>query len=539
MANLFANRIFIGKNKRYSFEDRPAMITIVDDPHRFKLLVTGRQVSKSTYLAGSQIVKSEAYAPYKSLYLSPTYKQTSVFSHDRLAPTISQSPAIVSMIDKSCLSNVLEKEFTNGSKINLLYAKDNADRARGQSVDGIDFDEIQDMHISKIEPVVSESMFASPHKHKTYSGTPKSFSNAINAKWNESDKREWMVRCHHHGPHPYHQPLTIKNVGLAGPICDKCGKPLDVLDGVWVITTTKTSAGADPYIHGYRIPQIMIPTNKVKLPSGAMGILDWDDFLLSIKNTDEATVQNEKFGYSADSAEKPITEEMLRRICNEFRSMPVEYCDWMIGEYTFAGVDWGAGLGSATALVIGQFNPKHKDVFNHIYYRKFDGKKANPEYCVPEILADCRKFRVKRFHADWGSGLGINSKIYDQMGEEFITTNYWSSSISSKTINYHEDLNRFTLNRTYTMAKFIEAKSSRKIRTAFRWDEYKPFAIDLMNVYMEKRKNGDRFYDHEAGTQDDFFHAEIYCWLIACWMRYSEAMLEKRSDGRFSVANPM
>lgn len=515
------------------------MITIVDDPHRFKLLMTGRQVSKSTYLAGSQVVKSEAYAPYRTLYLSPTYKQTSVFSHDRLGPTLRQSPAIAAMIDSSCLSNVLEKELSNGSKIHLLYAKDNADRARGLSVDGIDFDEAQDMHLKSVEPVVAESLFASKHKHRSYSGTPKSFSNGINGLWNLSDKREWMVRCHRHGPKPYHQPLTMKNIGLSGQICDKCGFDINVMDGVWVVTSSKTSTGATPHIHGYRIPQIMLPTTNVALPSGATGVLDWDDFLLSIKNSDEATILNEKLGYPADSADKPLTEEMLRRYCNELRPMPKEYESWMIGEYTFAGVDWGAGLGSATILTIGQFNPKRPSIFNYVYHRKFDGKSANPEICVPEILADCQKFRVKRLHADWGSGLGINSRIYDKMGEEFITTNYWSSGISSKTINFSNDLNRFTVNRTYTMAKFIEAKSKGSIRTAYRWGDYSAFAMDLTNVFMELRKNGDRYYDHEPNTQDDTFHSEIYCWLIACWMRYSSSMLSRSSEEKFSTSNPM
>lgn len=538
-ANLVANRVFLKKNMPYTFNDRPWMIDIFDDDHRHVLMKTARQVSKSTWLAARVLTNTEACAPYTVLYLSPTFKQTSVFSHDRLGPTIKDSPHIAVRVDEDCLDNVLEKEFVDGSLIYLSYAKDNADRCRGLTVDEVDYDEIQDMQLDVVSAVTGESLFTSAWKREGYSGTPKSFSNPVEKTWRKSDQREWMVRCWHHGARAYHQKLTRRSVGLLGQICDRCGNALNTLDGLWVRTSTRNEDGSAPHIHGYHLPQIIFPTMETVLPNGGHGFLDWKDFLLKIANMDDATCANEKFGESADSAEMPISEDQLRAMCAAGIEMPTGYLDSMVGSYTFAGVDWGAGISSATALVIGQFNPKNPAKFRILFCRRFHKKDANPQYCVPEILRLCTLFRVKRLHADWGSGLGQNSRILEEMGDDYITTNYWSSSISGKNIAFDENLNRFVLNRSVTMSRFFEALKRQGFEVGFSWEDFRTFASDILNVRKEERTNGDPIFVHAADSMDDFCHATIYCWLIACWMKYSENFVDgaRKTQGT-KIHNP-
>lgn len=522
MANLVANRIYIKKNTPYSFLDRPWMIDIFDDPHRYILLKTARQVSKSTTIGARILTNTEVYAPYSVIYLSPSFRQTASFSHDRLGPTIKDSPHLQVRMDQDCLDNVLEKEFADGSFIYLSYAKDNADRVRGISGDELDLDEIQDMDLDAVEKVVRESLFVSPHKRRLYSGTPKSFSNGIERRWRESDQREWMVRCRRHGPKPYHQKLTRRNVGKTGPICDRCGALLYTPDGLWVRTSTRTAEGKEPYIHGYHLPQIIFPTTETQLAPGKFGFLDWGEFLRDIESvdTDDATVANEKFGESADSAEKPITEDQLRALCVPQMRMPTQYADYMLGEYTFAGIDWGEGK-APTVLAIGQFSPKNPKKFRLLFARKYSGRDARPEVCVPDILRLCEAFRVKRAHADWGGGFGQNSRLHEARGDEFLSTNYWSSSISGKNIAFDENLNRFVLNKSITFTRFFEALKRGGIEVAMCWEDFQNFGKDVLAEFREQRKNGDPYFDHHPNEPDDFLHAFVYCWLIACWIRYS------------------
>ncbi len=531
-ANLVANRIFVKQGQPYSFLDRPFMVQIFDDDHRYIALKTARQVSKSTTIAARMITRCETYAPFSSLYLSPSEKQTGRFSHDRLGPTIKDSPHVAAMVGEDSLQNVYEKSFNNGSKIALTYAKENADRARGISADAIDYDEVQDMNLGPVEAVTRESLFTSEYKFRLYSGTPKSLSNGLEQRiWRKSDQREWMVRCRHHVP-VYHQKLTPKNIGKHGPICDSCGRALNTLDGLWVKTSSRTDEGKTPFIHGYHIPQIIFPTTKQQIGVGKdgkpiFGFLDWGEFLLEIENSDEVWVLNEKFGESADSAEKPITEDQLRALCDPLVNLPTVYEPWMIGELTYAGIDWGAGSKSSTALVIGQFDPKNPRFFKIIFCRRFHKREADPKTCVPEILRLLNVFRVKRAHADWGSGLGLNSRIDEARGDDFLTKNYWSSAIAGKKIAYNKEIDAFVLNRSVAISRFFEALKRQAIKVAFTWDHYKAFGSDILNVFREERKNGDPFYDHNPDTMDDFLHATIYCWQIASWMKYSQGFIDQ------------
>lgn len=530
-ANLVANRIFIKKNIPYSFVDRPFMAAIFNDPHPQIGLMTARQVSKSTTLASDAIVRSEVYAPYTTLMVTPSQDQTRKFSHDRLGPSIETSPAVRAQVTSEQLSSVLEKEFISGSKIYLSYAKDNPDRARGITADDLKLDEVQDMILSLVEPVLRESMFTSRHKRVWWSGTPKSMSNGIEQRvWRQSDQREWMVRCWHCSNAeglPFHQKLTLKNVGKKGPICTRCGHMLNTLDGQWVITSTRTEQGKEPKIHGYHIPQIVFPTMDVEVAPGLTGFLDWQELLEALDSPeyDEATLLNEKFGESADSEDRPVKEDELRAICTPNARMVTRYHDWMQGEQVFAGVDWGHGT-SATVLAIGQFDPRDRDVFRYLFMRKFQGRDTDPKICIPQILRLCHDFRVHRLHADYGGGFGLNSQIRDARGDEFLTKNYWSASVRGKNVQYNESMDAYVLNRSLNISRFFQAIKRMQMSCSFSWEEFKPFARDIMHVFREERKNGDMYYDHKPEEPDDAMHAMIYAWLIASFMRYGTDRIE-------------
>lgn len=525
-ANLVANRIQIKPGVPYSFDDRPFMKAVFDDPYPRIGLKTARQISKSTFLASDAIINCEGFAPYAVLVLTPSQDQSRKFSYDRLGPTIEYSPSVKAQMDPRGLDNVFEKSFKSGSKIYISYAKENADRVRGITADQIDYDEIQDMNLRAVEAVTKESLFTSRWKRRRYSGTPKSFSNGIEQLiWKQSDQREWMVRCRHHAP-VYHQKLTLKNVGKSGPACDRCGRALNTLDGLWVATSTVTSQGKEPRIHGYHLPQIIFPTTGVEVSPGRMGFLDWDEFLSDLQTQDEATILNEKFGESADSEERPVKEDELRAMCDETREHPVAYADWMINEPTFAGVDWGYGIKSATVLTIGQFDPANPKEFRYVFMKRYFKKDADPNSCIPDILSLMAQFRVMRCHADFGSGLGLNSQIEDARGEDFITTNYWSSSIGGKKIKFDLDLNRYVLNRSVHITRFFQAIKRRQLKCAFRWADFRPFAQDIMHVFREERRNGDPYYDHKPDEPDDSMHAMIYCWLIASFTKFQNNGVE-------------
>lgn len=531
-SNLVANRIFIKKNTPYSFADRPFMQAIFDDPHNQIGLKTARQVSKSTTLAADAIINCEARAPYTSLIVTPSQDQTRKFSHDRLGPTIETSPAVRAQVTADELKNVQEKEFISGSKIYMSYAKDNPDRARGITSDEIKIDEVQDVVLSLVEPVLRESMFTSRFQRMWWSGTPKSMSNGIEQRvWRQSDQREWMVRCwrcSNGSGLPFHQKLTMDNIGKRGPVCKRCGNLVNTLDGQWVITSTRTEQGKEPKIHGYHLPQIIFPTRDVEVAPGVKGFLNWGQFLEDIESqeTTDAIIMNEKFGESADSEDRPVKEDELMAMCDPALAMGATYNDAWIGSRMFAGIDWGQNK-SATVLVIGQFEPDNPELFRYVFMRKFKGVDADPKTVIPQILRLMRDFRVYRCHADYGSGFGMNSQIADGTPEGFLSKNYWSASIRGKGIKYNVDIDAYVLNRSLHITRFFQAIKRGQMKCAFRWEDFREFARDVMHVFREERKNGDMFYDHKPDEPDDAMHAMIYAWLIASFYKYGHGDIQR------------
>jgi hypothetical protein len=335
-----------------------------------------------------------------------------------------------------------------------------------------------------------------------------------------------MVRCAHHTP-IYHQKLTLKNIGRLGQICDKCGQPINPCDGLWVRTCTRTAEGKEPRVHGYHIPQIIFPTLDVEVAPGINGFLDWPEFLATLEDPtiDAATIANELFGESADSEERPITEDELRAACMSTETMVTDYAPWMQDQFTFAGIDWGQGAPSATVLAIGQFAPKNPKLFDYVFLKKYTGHDTDPKVCIPDILRLLALFRVHRVHGDWGSGFGLNSQLRDALGDEVVTANYWHSGIKNK-IKYNMDINAYILNRTVHLSRFFQAFKQQQMRVHMRWEDFQSCAKDILAEFREARRDGTLYFDHKLNEPDDALHAMIYCWFIASLNRYGTEGVE-------------
>ena len=391
--------------------------------------------------------------------------------------------------------NVTTYRFKNNSRTSLGYAASNPDRLRGPTHDMVSFDEIQDMIIKAVCPVVEESLFTSNYKFTKYAGTPKTPENGIELEWKRSDQREWMVRCEHHSP-IHHIKLGLDCIGKHAIICPKCGNPINVNNGQWVATAPN---GTFP---GYHISQLQC------------SFADHANLLGKLEIQDEDKIYNEMLGESFGEAKRPTTRGALMAACNSLR---MEQSDTIKNYYTknkiYAGIDWGRGIKSATVLSIGLWV---NDKFRFIFIRQWIGKNADPSICMPEIFSILQVFHVNRVHVDWGDGAGMISSLQDFFSDkdgDIVTSNYWSSGIGAKKVNYDKSLCRFVCNRTYAMAQFF--RKIGKTIEFFNWPEFELFAKDFINIHQEFRQNGDPYFDHTG--PDDTFHACLYTYLIAIW----------------------
>lgn len=134
MPSQFTEKAFIMPNEAgdgqgpFSFEGRAHLKRIYDTPARRILLCCGRQVEKSTMLGNRAICYSVLVPWLRILYVSPSATQTKTFSNDRIKEPIETSPVLRKFTTTMLSQNILEKQFTNRSKITLRYAFLNADR---------------------------------------------------------------------------------------------------------------------------------------------------------------------------------------------------------------------------------------------------------------------------------------------------------------------------------------------------------------------------------------------------------------------------
>jgi len=506
LSNWIANSVYVKKGKRFSFKGRAWVPALFDTPARKRVWKMSRQVGKSTGGAAEACARQCLIDNFYILYVAPEQDQTRKYSHDKLKPIIEESPII--NLHKGWPENVFERGFVRPSggmgKIYLKYAKHNPDSCRGITADMVHYDEIQDQDLAVTEPVIREVMFTSEHGISLYTGTPKSLVNPVEKKWRMSDQREWLVRCHHHSPVKYIR-LGIKSIGKLGPICHHCGNLLDVDDGLWV----KHNPGAK--IAGFHVNQLHCKISH-SLPH------KWEEILDKFEDTDRSLFLNEVLGESADTAEVPINEAVLKKICDPDFVMSDDPRPKTMNYYNFAGIDWGHGQFSTT-LAIGQMD-QSVGKFRYVYLKKYEGKQCSPKFCIPDMVRIINRFQCARVHGDHGGGFGLNDRLEEELAKTgrdgLVTSNYWSNSATSKDASWvtaGQLIPRLTLNKTNALATFIRKMHQRKLLFP-QWKDLAPFSEHFTNVRKEINERDGTFRYDRAGM-DDMFHACAYAEVIA------------------------
>lgn len=364
---------------------------------RKTVVLTGRQVSKSTSIAAHGVVLAAARRRFQTLYVTPLFEQIRRFSSNYVRPFIEESPIRPMLIGVGTEKSVLQRSFKNKSIMHFSYASLTADRARGIKADRCAFDEVQDLDPDHI-PIIEESMSHSSYGISQYTGTPKTRDNTIEVKWEQSSMAEWVIKCSackkYNIPSldhdldkmigPWHEDIgEFKNGKRPGTICAKCGKAVDPRTGRWV----HRHAERRQLFAGYHIPQIIMPIHYSNPEKWSV--------LLSKRNLmGAATFYNEVLGESCDIATKLVTKTELER-AGSLNKNTEEEAVKKLGHYQHRvlAVDWGGGgeegVSYTAVAVMGFRLDGHIDV---IYGKKL----PNPQDHVGEAR-ECRRL-FSRFH---------------------------------------------------------------------------------------------------------------------------------------------
>jgi len=473
----------------FSLKDRQYLKPLYNSPRKRHVYKFSRQCEKSTTLASKQVIYGVNSPSFKCLYVSPTSKQTRVFSALRLKEFL-DSPFIKhKMIDGDCEKSVFRKSINNRSQFFLEYCFLTPDRVRGTSADKIDIDEVQDIQTDFI-PVIEEAASHSKFKIFTYAGTPKTMDNTIEYYWEKSTQRELAVRC---SCGFWNVNFGVKNIGKEGLICSKCGKLLDNKSQEWVYTGSKDA----PY-EGFHLSQLNVPWMS-----------DWKEILVKLELYSPERFHNEVLGLAYDSGSRPITQAELMACCKD---RPMGTGNERYSSPVFAGIDWSITSDvSYTVLTIGEYQPFPTNFKVH-YCKAYSQSQADPKVQVADIIETCKRFGVAVIGADWGAGSVQNLELANVFGAGRVIQFYHTGNQQER-IKYNKKRWIYTTNRTFVMADLFQDFIKGKIEL-FNWEQFKkPFGEHILNIYVDVRKQQQRetlYYDHRIDKPDDTAHSILF-----------------------------
>lgn len=484
--------------KKVSFKDYPFHYAVYDGVFPALLKKTSRQVGKSTMACNFMITESIARPFFKTLFVAPTKEQTSKFSNTRLSKTLNYSPLVRKRFcGYEDTDNVFLKVLSNGSEISLSYASDDPDRIRGISADRIALDEVQDMDLTAVIPVVKECASNSDYGYETYMGTPKSMENGIEWLWQQSTQSEWIMKCGGCGKFAFVD--DAKSIGKHGPICVKCGGPLKPREGQWY----EMNPGAR--IKGFHISQPMLPLNSENP-------VRWERILDKLENYAASRFKNEVLGVSDAIGTRMISKEELEALCDpDFRMEypPLEnYLDFVA---ISGGVDWsGGGSAGESRTVAWVWGLMPDNRLKMLYYRIFPGR--NQVEDVREVAQTFDAFRCNVVCGDAGEGAVANAMLAEHLGAHRVWQVQYSGSVSSHVKwNGHD---KFILDRS----AFIDSYMLMLKKGGVQFGnvlEMQPAIKDILAEFEEVTQNGmgKKVWRHAPTQPDDALHAGLFAWV--------------------------
>lgn len=318
------------------------------------VLITGRQVSKSTSLAAQGVILSNCIPYFNTLFVTPLFEMIRRFSGNYVRGFIDESPVKRLWTSTETSSNVLQRSFTNKSNMFFSFAFLDADRTRGLNCDKIGYDEVQDLDETFI-PIIAETMSGSPYGGlQQFAGTPKTLDNTIEKLWGRSSQAEWVItceRCHYDNvpalDHdlqqmigPWHENISEE---VPGVICAKCRRPILPRNGRWIHENPDRVGD----FNGYHVPQLIMPMHYAD-PDKWQILVGKSEGLFG---TPENVFYNECCGESYDTGAKLVTITDLKNAATLHKN-EVEAARKVLWDYTHRvlAVDWGGGGATETSF---------------------------------------------------------------------------------------------------------------------------------------------------------------------------------------------
>ena len=446
------------------------------------------------------------------LYLMPTDGDVSDFSQSRFGPALEASPYLDSIVvpatgtkrgtDKVTLKRIKDSFlYLRGGQVGREAStgkKRQAHKLKSIPVDGLIGDEVDEIPPAAID-LARERLGHSSIAEVRSVSTPTYPGHGVDALWQNSDQREWLVPCPHCNQW---QQITINSIviewdelerpvtwhgqdeGQAFPACRKCGGKLDRLAmGAWVARYP----GRD--MVGYH------PTRFASAVANLNGVIE------VLRSTDESKRQ-ECFNQALGETYTPKGSQMTAEVLDDCRRDYGHRQKAVKGEELFMGID----IGKVLHIVVRAGKDPESGEWPQRWAGEVDSfaeagrlaKRLKVKTIVVDALPETRKAR--EFQASLLPGMVWLAYYLDDTKLE-------------SPLNWNEKEMIVNMDRTRsldeTYSRFFDGKNTLPANARDIKDYYDHLCAPVRA--LEEKKNGHLVARYVEVGPDHLAHAENYC----------------------------
>lgn len=319
----------LGEYRKYLFD-------IYRETNPRVVVVTGRQVEKSTVARNKILADMNTNEALTALYSAPRAEQVSRFSAERVdnAMRDSQGGALKNSLLRKGKATASFKQFDSKCNLYLYSCWAEGDAIRGIAAQRVYLDEVQDVTTNARETVSECLGHAAGGGQMFHFGTPKNSGSEFHKLWDLSDKKEWYIPCTNC---ELEQKVTIANLykddehSAAYFGCRKCKTELERKTGRWIAEDNNSNH----HYSGYHITQLMC---------------NWitaDQIMYKKATYSEQKFKNEVLGDFHNLFGKTLDLQDIMDCTDPTLKLENEHPG-----PNYMGVDWGSGRNSFSVITI-------------------------------------------------------------------------------------------------------------------------------------------------------------------------------------------
>lgn len=241
--------------------------------------------------------------------------------------------------------------------------------------------------------------------------------------------------------------------------------------------------------------------------------INYDEVLDRQRTYDPVRFKNEVMGLPTTLGEHVVTRAELEACCRPV-PMAVSLADvrYEAHPHLIAGIDWGGGMHSRTALAIGYM--RNDFVFQVCRIESFSARQ-DPDRILREVAARCVHFQVRFIGADGGgNGHVYNRLLWDKLGGNAALYAIFYSAADQQPVQ-DGALWKWTVNRSATIGT-VFARVKKQALLFPRRDDCGSFLDEFACVAAEHDDHLRAIrYTHPETQPDDALHACNYAHILA------------------------